>query len=247
MVHKKLVLLFRYPVNTLSEFVTMVLFFFLIFFGGRTVAGPALTDSLDGIIVGFFLFTLATASYSTLTHHVTREAQWGTLERLYMSPFDFGFVMGLSTVLNICLNFLWAGVLLLIMMGTTGRWLSINLVTVLPLTLLTLMSVVGIGFLFGGLAVVYKRVEKIFSLLQFGFIGLIAAPVEDISALKLLPLSHGSYLTRLAMAQNVRIWEFPATELGLLALTSTLYLVAGYLGFSRLQVIARRRGLMGHY
>jgi ABC-2 type transport system permease protein len=246
-VHKRLMLLVRYPVNTASQYLSLVLIFLLVFLGGRAVAGPALTESLDGIIVGFFLFTLTMTSYSGITNDITSEAQWGTLERLYMSPHRFGVVIGLSTLANIALSFLWGAILLGIMMALTGRWLTVDPLTILPLVSLTLMSVLGIGFLFGGLAIVYKRIGNVFSLLQFGFIGLIAAPVGDIAALRLLPVAHGSYLTRVAMEQDVRLWEFPAWELGLLVATATAYLTVGYLCFSRLTTVARKRGVMGHY
>lgn len=247
MVYKKVIMLVRYPVNTASEFLTMIVFFLLIFFGGQAVAGPTLTESLGGIIVGFFLFSLAIMAYSGLSWDITREAQWGTLERLYMSPHGFGRVMTVSTLTNIALSFVWGFLLLLVMMGITGRWLSIDPLTIIPLVLLTLMSVVGIGFLFGGLAVVYKRIESIFPLLQFGFIGLIAAPAGSIEWLKILPITHGSYLTRIAMEDGVRLWEFPAWELGLLGATATIYLAIGYVCFLRLTLIARKRGVMSHY
>lgn len=245
--HKQVILLLRYPVNTGTRFVSLVIFFGLILFGGRAVAGPALADSLGGIIVGFFVWTLAIVAYSGLAWNVTREAQWGTLERLFMSPHGFGTVMATKTVVNVCLSFVWAGTLLVVMMAMSGRWLSIDPVTVVPLAVLTLGSVVGIGFVFAGLALVYKRIENVFQLVQFGFIGLIAAPVGTYEWLRLLPVSHGSYLLRRAMDGGVPLWEMPATELGLLVVTSAGYLLAGYYCFHRAQLRARRDALMGQY
>lgn len=245
--HKQVILLLRYPVNTATRFVSLVIFFGLILFGGRAVAGPAFSDSLGGIIVGFFIWTLAIVAYSGLAWNVTREAQWGTLERLFMSPHGFGTVMVTKTLVNVCLSFVWAGSLLVVMMAMSGRWLTIDPLTVLPLGLLTLGSIVGIGFLFAGLALLYKRIENIFQLVQFGFIGLIAAPVGSYEWLRLLPVSHGSYLLRLAMDDGVAIWAIPVTELALLVATSTGYLLAGYYCFHRAQLRARKQGLMGQY
>jgi len=244
---KRYLLLVRYPVNTASQFLTVFAFFLAIFFAGSAVAGASLTDSIDGIIVGFFLWTLATVAYSGLAWNVTREAQWGTLERLFMSPHGFGRVMGVKTSVNVAESFLWAAGMLVLMLATTGRRLAVDPLTVVPLGLLTLGSVVGIGFVFAGLALVYKRVENVFQLVQFGFIGLIGAPVEAVPALRALPLSHGSYLTRRAMADGVRLWAFPAWELALLAVTSVLYLLAGYAVFVLAQRRARREGLLGQY
>lgn len=244
---KQLVLLARYPVNTASMFLTLLSFFLIIFFGGRAVAGPALTGSLDGIIVGLFLFTLSITAYSGLARNVTREAEWGTLERLFMSPHGFGTVMVTKSVVNVGLSFLWGFTTLAAMMAISGRWLRLDPLTVVPLVSLTLLSVLGIGFFFAGLAVVFKRVENVFQLVQFSFVGLIAAPVEELPALRLLPLTHGSYLTRVAMQDGVGLGEFPRSEIALLVATSFVYLGVGYYGFQRSTLKARNEGLLGHY
>ncbi|MEY7849659.1 ABC transporter permease [Natrarchaeobius sp. A-rgal3] len=246
-VRKQIILLVRYPLNTFTRFFSMFLFFLLIFLGGQAAAGPALADSLPGIVVGFFLFTLAMTAYSGLAWDVTREAQWGTLERLYMSPYGFGAVMGVKALVNVGLSFLWGSALLFAMMLVTGRWLAIDLPTIVPLTLMTLASVVGIGFCFAGLALVYKRLESLFPLVQFGFVPLIAAPVGSLEWLKLLPVAHGSYLTRIAMTEGIRLWEFPPTEIATVFATSAIYLAGGYYCFHRASLLARRRGLLGHY
>ncbi|WP_458206188.1 ABC transporter permease [Haladaptatus sp. NG-SE-30] len=244
---KKAVLLVRYPVNTVSQLVTIYALFAIVFFGGRAVAGPAITDSIDGIIVGFFLFTAAIVAYSGLSWNITREAQWGTLEQLFMSPLGFGTVMSLKVVVNVIFSLLWGVVVLALMLLTTQTNLTLDLLTVGPLLVLAVASAVGVGFVFAGLALLYKRIENAFQLVQFGFIGLISAPVEAYPALRWLPLSEGSYLLRRAMSDGVHLWEFPAESLDILLLTATGYIVVGYLFFDRAQRRARQKGVLGHY
>lgn len=244
---KQIILLVRYPVNTGTQFLTMVILFGLILFGGQAVVGPALTESLDGIIVGFFIWTLAIIAFAQLAWNVTREAQWGTLERLFISPHGFGTVMLTKMVVNVLLSFIWGFSILLIMMALSGHWLTVDPLTVIPLGLLTLGSIGGVGFLFAGLALLYKRIENVFQLVQWAFIVLIAAPVGSYGWLKLLPVSHGSYLLRRAMEDGVRLWEFAPGDLGLLVLTSLAYFLAGFYCLHRAQLRARRKGLMGQY
>jgi ABC-2 type transport system permease protein len=244
---KQLILMIRYPLNTATQFLTLAVLFSVIFFGGRAVVGAAITDSLGGIIVGMFIWTLAVVAFSGLSWDVTREAQWGTLERLFMSPNGFGVVMLTKMVSNVVFAFGWAFALLLVMMGLSGKWLTVNPLTVLPLGVLTIASICGIGFMFAGLALLYKRIENVFQLVQWAFIGLIAAPAGTYPVLKLLPISHGSYLLRRAMEDGTRLWEFAPAELGLLVATSTVYFLAGYYCLSRAQLRARRKGLMGQY
>lgn len=244
---KQVILLLRYPMNTLSQVATIYFFFVVVFLGGRILTGPALTDSLDGIVVGIFLFTMTVVAYSSLSWDITREAQWGTLEQLYMSPFGFGTVMTVTVVVNMVLSFVWGGVILVLMMLTTGRTLYLDVVTIVPLGVLTLASVVGVGFVFAGLALLYKRIENAFQLVQFAFIALIAAPIFSNRWLAVLPLVEGSHLLQRAMQEGIRLWELPVTELGTLLGTAVAYFIAGYYFFQRAQRRARRQGVLGHY
>ncbi len=244
---KKLLLLWRYPVNTLSQFGTVVIVFLIVFYGGQAVAPAAISESIEGIIVGYFLWSMAVTAYSGLSWGVTREAQWGTLEQLFMSPFGFNAVMVAKTVVNVLESFFWGAGTLLVMMVVTGHWLAIDPVTILPLLTLAIAPAVGIGFVFGGLAIRFKRIENAFQLMQFFFIGLIAAPVHEYALLKWLPLAQGSQLLQTAMQDGVALWALPVDELGVLLATAVGYLVLGYAAFHYCQRWARREGVMGHY
>jgi ABC-2 type transport system permease protein len=244
---KKLLLLVRYPVNTVSQFGTILLVFLVVFYGGNAVAPAAISDSIEGIIVGYLLWSMSITAYSGLSWGVTREAQWGTLEQLFMSPFGFGPVMVVKTVVNVLESFLWGSATLLVMMVVTGRWLSVDPLTVLPLGALAIAPAVGIGFAFGGLAIRFKRIENAFQLAQFVFIGLIAAPVAQYPLMKWLPLAQGSQLLQTAMTDGVALWNLPSGELAVLVVTALGYLLVGYAAFHYCQRWARREGVMGHY
>ncbi|WP_201292939.1 ABC transporter permease [Halobacterium bonnevillei] len=244
---KRLLLLLRYPVNTISQFGTILLVFFVVFYGGRAVAPTAISDSIEGIIVGYLLWSMSITAYSGLSWGVTREAQWGTLEQLFMSPFGFGPVMVVKMVVNVLESFLWGALTLLVMMTVTGHWLAVDPLTVVPLGALALAPAVGIGFFFGGLAIRFKRIENAFQLMQFFFIGLIAAPVAQYPLMKWLPLAQGSQLLQTAMKDGVALWNLPAGELAVLVATAVGYLALGYAAFHYCQRWARREGVMGHY
>ena len=244
---KRVVLLVRYPVNTVSTLVTLIIVFMLLFYGGKAVAPAAISDTIEGIIVGYLLWSMAMSAYQGLSWNVTREAQWGTLEQLFMSPFGFGRVMLAKTVVNLLESFLWGGVTLAAMLLVTGRTLSVDPLTVVPLVILAIAPAVGVGFFFGGLAIRFKRIENAFEIVQFLFIGLIAAPVGQYPLLKWLPLAQGSQLLQQAMKNGVSLWNLPAGELAVLVVTAVGYLAIGFLAFTYCQRWARREGVMGHY
>ena len=244
---KKIALRIRYPVNTLSQFGTIGLVFLIMFYGGSAVAPGAIEDTIEGLIVGYLLWSLSIMAYSGLSWNVTREAQWGTLEQLFMSPFGFGRVMFVKTVVNVLESALWGVGVLALMLLVTGRSLALDPLTVVPLVALALAPAVGVGFLFGGLAIRFKRVENAFQLVQFLFVGLIAAPVGAYPMLKWLPLTQGSQLLQEAMKNGTALWNLPTGELGVLVLTAVGYLALGFGAFVYCQRWARRAGVMGHY
>lgn len=104
---KELVLLRRYPLNSLSQLFTIYLYFLILFFGGQALLGPTIADSFNGIIIGFFLRTIGSLAFGHLAWAVTLEAQWGTPEQLYMSPFEIGTVIVVKATVGILFNFCW--------------------------------------------------------------------------------------------------------------------------------------------
>jgi ABC-2 type transport system permease protein len=244
---KELLFLVRYRVNTLSYLVTIYAVFLAIFISGRQLGGQAFDDSLGAIIVGWFLVSMSHNAFNGVAHTLSREAAWGTLEQLYLTPSGFGSATSFIAVIRLLISFMWGTVLLALMLVTTGRSLSLDLVSVVPITVLTLMSIVGCGLMVGGAAILYKRISNMFNLMQFVILGLVAAPAGSVPVLKLLPLVQGSYLLQSVMNDGARIWEFPPGELAVLVGTGIGYLVVGYLTLDRLIALAKRRGVIGHY
>lgn len=249
---KQLLLMVRYRVNFAAQFVSLYLIFAVVFFGGQAAASNvggagSLQSTFDGVIVGWFLWSMAQAAYFSLPGDVTSESQWGTLEQLYMSPHGFGTVMAVKVLVNMVTSVLVGAVILVMMLVTTQRSLSVDIVTIAPIVVLGLLSVVGVGFVFAGLALVYKRVESFSNLMQFGLVGLIAAPAADVAALRLLPLVQASAMLQTSMRNGQPLWEYPALNLGLLVATGLTYALAGYAVFRVCAREARKRGVMGHY
>lgn len=83
----------------------------------------------------------------------------GTLEQLAMSPLGFGRVLLSRLAAAFLFDLLVMLLFLLLMMASTGKWLHLDLLSLLPLLLLTMAGVLGIGFIMGGLALVFKQIQ----------------------------------------------------------------------------------------
>jgi len=246
-VRKEALMRIRYPLNTVGIIVMFLLIFSVIFIGGKALAGRALDNSLEGIIVGFFLWMLATTSFVDIGQDIGREAQWGTLERHFVTPFGFSTVLLIKSAVKLFFTAMIAGVLLVIILLLTGERLQLDILTIIPMLVFTISSVFGIGFAIGGLSVLYKRVGSWISFFQFIFAGLIAAPRTDHNWLRLLPLVQGSAMLQKTMREGTRLWSFDPDALALLVGSGIGYFIAGYYVFQLCNQRARKLGVLGDY
>lgn len=242
---KHLLILRQYWLNTLAGLGISYVMFVLVFFTGSRVAPSATEESLSGLIVGFFVWSMAFAAFQDPSAKLMEEAQWGTLEQLYLSPAGIGQILAIRTVFNITTVPIVSGLILAAMMLTTGTVLHVQLGTVFVISMLTICSATGLGFALGGIALVHKRVSNLFLIVQFLFVGAIAAPANVLT--NALPLALGYDLLDVAMEGGHSLWELPMVQLAYLVVKALVYLAGGYAVFRYMLGVAKERGVMGHY
>lgn len=237
----------RYPANAVGGVVVALVVFSLLFWGGTAVAGQALDDSVEGLVVGYVLWTLAVGAYGAVSNDVRSEVQWGTLERQFTTPFGFAPVALAKGVAKLVRTFLTSTVVLAGVVLVSGTRLHLPVLTVLVVAGFAVTSVLGVGFAAGGVAVLYKRIGTWLGLLQLGFVVLVSAPAFAPGWTRFLPLAQGSALLQRAMVDGTRLWAFPAADLAVLVGVAVAYLLGGYAVFALATRRARRLGVLGDY
>lgn len=237
----------RYGTNFLLGQLGFLLVLVGVVIGGRRVAGPSFGDQLGGVVVGYFVFFVAQTAFGAASGIVTKEAQWGTLERLYLSPLGFGSVLGATVVADLLWSSLQILVHLLLALLITGQTLVIDPLTVVPLVLLAAAPFLGVGLAVGGVTLVVKRLESAMTLFTFVLIGLIAVPVKQFPVTRALPVVQANDMLGRAMREGVRLWEFPLVDHAILLGVGVGYLLAGIVVFRLFLGRARRSGTLGDY
>src|SRR5690554_4670465 len=100
------------------------------------------------------------STYQDVWYTIRTEAQQGTLEQLYMSIHPFGWIMGAKVVARFFINLLLVAILLGAALFTTGVTLNLDLLSLMPVLIGTLLSSLGIGFLIGGITLMFKRIDS---------------------------------------------------------------------------------------
>ena len=239
----------RYFFNSLGGIITLYVIFLVIFLGYKGIAGLGPTDqylSIEGILVGYILWYLALAAYQDVAYTIQNEAKQGTLEQLYMSVHGFGWVVGFQQIINAFYSLLIAGILAFFLMLTTGKWLNIDLLSLLPLLTLELICFAGVGFALGGLMLIFKRIDSYMQIVQFVLIFFVAAPPSN-WLLRLMPGTLGASLIQKVMNGGEALWQLAWQDLLLTVGVALAYLLLGVAIYRICERKAMKSGTLGHY
>jgi ABC-2 type transport system permease protein len=176
------------------------------------------------------------------------EAQTGTLEQLFLSPYSAPRIFITRAIANLTLQLILNLSILLLIVVMTGSNLSFPPKLLLPL-LTVLLGAYGLALALGSLALLLKRVQQMLGIFQFLLLFMLLVPVETWSGSTrflgwLLPMTPGAGLLREVMARGQ-----PLELLLLLAalLNGVAYFALGLFLFHLAEQEAKRRGKLGEY
>ncbi|NJN87351.1 MAG: ABC transporter permease [Leptolyngbyaceae cyanobacterium SL_7_1] len=242
--------LLRYPTEVISAIVVTTIVFYGLFLSARYVAGPGVQfgDRMESIIIGYALWSLAMFIMADITGGLQREAQTGTLEQIFISPFGAPKVFLVRALAGLTIQVALNLVILVILMVLTGTRLAFPPMLLLPFVSI-LMGVYGLAFILGSIALRVKQVQQLLGICQFVFLFLLTVPVESWAGsfkffAMLLPMVPGAGLLRDLMARdqtlNVGLWAIALVN-------GFVYLALGLLLFRYAERETKRQGKLAGY
>lgn len=240
----------RYPLETAVSWLIQCAFLAIVGLAtGYYNRVAATTLPLENPLLGYLLWMYAVLCIDLAAFNVAREAQTGTLEQYLLSGHPPVVLVTTKLVAGLVSTTVLVGTVLAVMSTVFGARLSLGGTAVLVIAL-TLVGVIGFGLMLAGVVVVHKRAASLGTFLQFSLLFLTGAivPLEMISpalasAASALPLTLGIRLLREVTLSG----HVPVTLAVGLAVNSAAYLMVGVLIFNRMDAVARRHGLLGHY
>jgi ABC-2 type transport system permease protein len=240
----------RYPAEAIGGVVITTSVFYGLFLSARYIAGPTLQfgDRLDAIVVGYTLWSLVLFIMTDIAGGLQYEAQTGTLEQLFLSPFGAPQVFVIRALASLVLRLAVILSILLIIMALTGSRLAFPPTLLFPL-LTVLLGAYGLAFIMGSLALLLKRVQQLLGIFQFALLFLMATPTEtwgsSLQVLRwLLPMTGGAGLLRDLMARGEAL---NLAQFSFALLNGIGYFTVGLLIFRFAEREAKRRGMLGGY
>jgi ABC-2 type transport system permease protein len=253
---RTLSLMRRYPVNTVSTVIVLWMFFIGLVFGSRAIAGaagPASAAATGSSLVGFLIWFYAIAAIMGIAGDVWGESQTGTIEQVYLSPFGPPLIFVTRQVAGLVMTTIQIVCIALLTVLVTRVSVHWKLDQMIPILLIMMFGLYGLGLIFGGLALIFKQIGNLLMILQFALLFVTMTPIDKLHgpprvAAAFFPLSQGAGLLRgIASGAESIGGQWTSGHLPYLILCSAVYLIAGVLIYGRLDSIARRRGTIGQY
>ncbi|MEM6353170.1 MAG: ABC transporter permease [Cyanobacteria bacterium P01_D01_bin.14] len=237
-----------YPTEIISGIAIISVVFYGLFLSAQYMAGPVMGfgERLDAIVVGYVLWTLALYIVNDIANNIQAEAQTGTLEQVFLSPFGAPRIFFARAVASVIFRIALITIILQILILITGSELAFPLALIGPLLTL-LLATYGFAFVMGSAALVFKQVQQVLPIFNFLLLFLLAAPTEEWGGggvVNLLPMIPSTALIRDLMARNQSL---DGAQM-LIALANGLaYFGLGLLVFRWAEQQAKKRGILGGY
>lgn len=137
----------RYPSEFVGAVVSLSTLFLLLFLGAKFLAGPGAEfgERTEAILVGFLLWILTIFAYNTLSFGLSEEAQTGTLEQVFLTPYGPIPLLLVRNLAGLGTQLLLLGTITVVLMLLTGARLSFPPLVALPI-LTVLLGSYGLGF-----------------------------------------------------------------------------------------------------
>ena len=196
------------------------------------------------MVFGFLMWLFATTAYNAVTKSLIEDNQKGFIEQLFLCPMGFTRLMLARSLVEMFSGVIYVTVMIWLTMALTDNWLTLNFLYLYSLLFVAGLSLVGLGFVISGLALIYKRVGTIGALFNIGFMGLVAVDALPFNAYSLLPFTAGASLAREVILQGEPL---NLVHLGVVIVNSLVYLLAGLAIFNKLEKRAKKLNLISQY
>ena len=235
----------QYWFETFSSLFFLIGIFLGLFYGIKGfVLEQGDGQSLDGLVLGFLLWTFATGAYGSVTKSLIEDTQKGYIEQLFLCPNGFISLMLCRSLSESLVGLVMLTMIAYIVMAITGNWLTINFAYFYGILLLSAPSLVGFGLMISGLALLFKRVETVGAMLNLALMGLVALDGLPLNVFTFLPFVPGA-----SLAQDV-VLDQSSLRLDYLLIVianSLVYLTSGIYMFRAFEKQAKKRNLIGQY
>ncbi len=213
---------------------------------------PAIFDKIVGFLIGMF----AMGVVGLFTQRLQAMARTGELEQVCMSPHGLVTNFLARSFVASMMSILTSSILLAMLTVSLGGEVHPNPVSTVVLMILTYVSLIGFGFMVGGLVLVFKQTGQLAMLLRMGLLLLAMFATEQIVeyawpirfAAHCLPVTDAAICLKYVLLQgepNGPVFQHPSFYA--LLINCAVWTAVGITCFRYLENWSRDKGTLGAY
>lgn len=247
--YKEIINKIRYSFNTLFSMLMFYIIFFALMKGLSAFGGSLpiqLGDSVQGIVVSYYAWTMMLSVYTTAAYLVQQNQQLGTLENLIVNSESLSFVLISENIVSILFFFIFSWLNLFVFSIIAKITIYVNFFTVLYIVMVGLLSILGLSLMMSGFSLLYKRVNSFMNIGQFillGFLYLKDTPISRVC----VPFYQAKLLLEKTFIHDIPLHGFTLSDHLYLILNSTFFLVIGVIFFNLCLRHAKVKGTLNYY
>ena len=245
---KQLIEMKRYAPNTIAVFITLYIIFLGLFFGIQLIGNPETQSAtIQYTIVSYIFWYLSMMIVNGMGYEIVNETTRGTFEQLGMAPSGIWKILTTRLLAESILHSIMVAIMFYLSMLTSGEWLNVDLISIIPTFILTCISMFGLAFMIAGLTIILKQIHAFLQIFQYALAAL--AIISSTSAIVhiFLPFTKGLQMIRAIMIDNYHITDFSYVDFVILIANAVLYLGAGLFIYLTCERYERQKGLLGQY
>lgn len=235
----------QYWFETVAGLAVVCGLFVALFYGVKSFAfegGEG--QSLDGLVFGFLLWSFASAAYMSVTKTVVEDTQKGYIEQLFINPKGFTAILFVKAMVELLSALIFMTLMAYLVMWLTGNWLDINFPRFFLVLIIAAPSLIGLGLVVSGFALVFKRVDTIGQMLALALMALVALEGLPFGPISFLPFTPA---VSLAKTWVLHQGDIQLQDLLIVLANSAIYFGIGSLVFKYFEKVAKRKNLIGQY
>ncbi|MDN3387647.1 MULTISPECIES: hypothetical protein [unclassified Pseudoalteromonas] len=218
-----------------------------LFYGAKTfIPGQVedLNSSLNGLMFGYFMYIFAMLAFNSAPHGVVEDNNRGYIDQLVMCPKGFLNLLFARVIVKVFWSLVQLVAIVYVAMALSSNWIDLNFFKLFTLLIISAPSLVGIGLINCGLALVYKRVAIVTGLMTMCLMGLVALDAFPVNAFSFLPFAFGASAAKASILNGA---ELVMTDYLIILLNSFVYMVIGIFLYKKMEKRAKRLNLIGIY
>jgi len=239
-----------YRVGLISDIIVMaVLYLCCIYIGGANSIGQyygtELGDSKSLVLLGYLFWSFSVLIIGSTSNSIRQDTMKGTLEQKVMSVVPLQIIFMGDLITELVINVIVVGAVCLISMLFIKVSIVFNLGAIITL-IITIVGMYGIALVFGGIALVSKRISNLVYIFQLILLivsnAVIQVPISHIFG-NIFPLTVGIHLARNFMLNR----DVYITDILEFCILCVLWLIIGIIIFQRLLHRTRAMGGLSQY